>query len=188
MAIAQHRLTEQDFEAFLLSGIDGLWELHDGVLIEKPAMTLAHMDVISRLCFHLQRQLDVEQFSVYSEGRVRHPEASVFLPDVMVVLDAYRAKFLEQPDMLAVFARPLPLVVEVWCRSTVHYDVAAKLPIYQQRGDAEIWLIHPYERTLTAWRRQPDSGYVSQMYDSGTIRPVTLPEVTIELASLFRVR
>ena len=39
MAIAQHRLTEQDFEAFLLSGIEGLWELHDGVLVEKPPMS-----------------------------------------------------------------------------------------------------------------------------------------------------
>ncbi len=68
MAIAQHRLTDQDFEAFVFSGIEGQWELHDGILVEKPAMTLAHMDVISRLCFHLQRQLDVEQFSVYSEA------------------------------------------------------------------------------------------------------------------------
>ncbi len=186
MAIAQHRLTDQDFEAFLLSGIEGQWELYDGVLVEKPAMTLAHMDVISRLCFHLQRQLDVEQFSVYSEGRVRHPEASVFLPDVMVVPDAYRTEFLDRADRLAVFAGPLPLVVEVWSRSTGHYDVAAKLPIYQQRGDAEIWLIHPYERTLQAWRRQSDGFYGSQVHEAGHVRPIALPDVMIELASLFR--
>ena len=188
MTIAQHRLTAQDYEAFVLSGIEGQWELHDGVLVEKPAMTLAHLDVISRLSFHLQRQLDVDQFSVYSEGRVRHPEASVFLPDVMVVPDAYRAQFIDRPDRLAVFAGPLPLVVEVWSRSTGHYDVAAKLPIYQQRGDAEIWLIHPYERTLTSWRRQPDGSYVSQVHDAGHVRPIALPDVKIELASLFRAR
>jgi Uma2 family endonuclease len=185
MAIAQHRLTHQDYEAFVLSGIDGQWELHDGILVEKPAMTLAHMDVISRLCFHLQRQLDVEQFSVYSEGRVRQPEASVFLPDVMVVPDAYRAEFLDRPDMLAVFAGPLPLVVEVWSRSTGHYDVAAKLPIYQQRGDAEIWLIHPYEKMVTSWRRQPDGTYLSSTHDEGTVRPVALPGVVIDIAELF---
>lgn len=106
----------------------------------------------------------------------------------MVVPDAYRAEFLDRPDTLAVFAGPLPLVVEVWSRSTGHYDVAAKLPIYQQRGDAEIWLIQPYERTLQAWRRQPDGSYMSQVHDAGSIRPIALPDVTIELASLFRVR
>ena len=45
MAIAQHRLTDQDYEAFVLSGIEGQWELHDGILVEKPAMTLAHSKV-----------------------------------------------------------------------------------------------------------------------------------------------
>lgn len=184
MATTQHQLTEQDFEAFLLSGIEGLWELHDGVLVEKPLVTLAHMDVISRLCFHLQRQLDIEQFRVYSEGRVRHPRATIFLPDVMVVPDEYRAAFLERPNILAVFAEPLPLVVEVWSRSTGHYDVAAKLPLYQQRGDAEIWLIHPDEKMVTSWRRQTDGTYAASVHQEGTIRPVALPDVVIDVAEL----
>ncbi len=32
-------------------------------------------------------------------------------------------------------------------------DVESKLPDYRRRGDLEVWRIHPYERTLTAWRR-----------------------------------
>lgn len=188
MVIAQHRLTERDYEAFVLTGVPGQWELHDGMLVEKPAMTLGHMDVISRLSFHLQRQLDIEQYSVYGDGRVRRPETTVFLPDIMVVPDAYREEFIDRADVLAVFDRPLPLVVEVWSRSTSHYDVAAKLPIYQQRGDAEIWLIHPFDRTLTAWRRQADGSYASTFHDSGVIQPVALPDVTIELSALFSRR
>jgi Uma2 family endonuclease len=59
------------------------------------------------------------------------------------------------------------------------------LPIYQQRGDREIWLIHPDERTLTAWRRPPDGSYEETVYREGSVSPVALPGVTIHLAALF---
>jgi Uma2 family endonuclease len=79
----------------------------------------------------------------------------------------------------------LPLIVEVWSPSTGDYDFDAKVPIYQQRGDLEIWCIHPYERTLTAWRRQPEGSYEETMYRDGTITPVALPAVTIDLDTLL---
>ena len=55
MTIAQHRLSEQDFEAFLLSGIEGHWELHDGVLVEKSPMTWDHQVVMIELACHLRQ-------------------------------------------------------------------------------------------------------------------------------------
>ena len=79
----------------------------------------------------------------------------------------------------------MPLVVEVWSPSTGDFDVAVKLREYQLRGDAEIWLVHPYDRTLTAWRRQTDGGYSETLYREGSIEPVALPGVRIELAALF---
>ena len=79
----------------------------------------------------------------------------------------------------------MPLVVEVWSPSTGDYDVMTKLQQYQFRGDAEIWLVHPYDRTLTAWRRRPDGSYSETLYREGSIEPVALPGVCIELASLF---
>jgi Uma2 family endonuclease len=185
MAIAQHRLTEQDFEAFLLSGIEGRWELHDGVLVEKPAMSWDHQNVMINLAVQLSNQISREAFRVQVESRVRRPEATVLLPDVMVIPDHYGDEFRNQPGRLAIFSRPLPLVAEVWSVSTGEYDVMAKLPIYQQRGDAEIWLIHPYEKTVTSWRRQPDGTYLSSVHHEGTIQPVALPDVVIEIAELF---
>jgi Uma2 family endonuclease len=50
----------------------------------------------------------------------------------------------------------MPLVVEVRSWTAESYDFATKLQGYRLRGDLEIWFIHPYERTLTVWRRQPD--------------------------------
>ena len=65
------------------------------------------------------------------------------------------------------------------------YDVERKLPEYRARGDLEIWRIHPYDRTLTAWRRQPDGSYVESVYRDGVVRPEWLPNVTIDLDALF---
>lgn len=60
-----------------------------------------------------------------------------------------------------------------------------KLREYQRRGDTEIWRIHPYERTLTAWCRQPDGTYTETVQRSGTVQPAALPGVGIELDRLF---
>jgi Uma2 family endonuclease len=59
------------------------------------------------------------------------------------------------------------------------------VPIYQRRGDAEIWRIHPYEQTVTVWRRQEDGSYDERIYRDGVILPAALPGVTIDLARLF---
>ena len=38
MAVAQ-RMSEAAYQQFVLSGVDGAWELHDGRLVEKPGMS-----------------------------------------------------------------------------------------------------------------------------------------------------
>ena len=77
------------------------------------------------------------------------------------------------------------MVVEVWSPSTGGYDVDAKLPEYQRRGDLEIWRLHPYERTQTVWRRRADGSCDESAYHGGTIEPLGLPGVTIDLDALF---
>ncbi|MBA4181238.1 MAG: hypothetical protein C0506_11670, partial [Anaerolinea sp.] len=76
-------------------------------------------------------------------------------------------------------------VAEVWSRSTGEYDVESKFPEYRARGDLEIWRIHPYEHTVTAWRRQPDASYSETFYADGTAEIASLPGVRIPLAELF---
>ncbi len=65
------------------------------------------------------------------------------------------------------------------------YTVEQKLIEYQRRGDAEICRIHPHQRTLIAWLRQPDGTYTETLNTSGSIQPAFLPNVTIDLESLF---
>jgi Uma2 family endonuclease len=86
---------------------------------------------------------------------------------------------------LEVFESALPLVVEVWSKSTGGYDVEEKLAEYQRRGDLEIWRIHPYEKTLTSWVRRDDGTYEQRIYTAGAVRCAALPGVTVDLSTLF---
>ena len=187
MAVAQ-RMSEQAYQEFVLSGVEGVWELHDGVLVEKRGMGWEHGGLATFLAHLLILQLDRRQFWVaVNDWRTRHSPGTIFVPDVVVAPVDYGREFRGRPGTLAIFNDPLPLVVEVWSRSTGNYDVAAKIPVYRQRGDLEIWRIHPYERTLTSWVRQPDGSYRETVYHGGIVSAVALPGVTIDLDELFDV-
>jgi Uma2 family endonuclease len=183
MAIAQ-QMSEQEYEAFVLSGVEGNWELHAGVLVEKPGMSWKHTAIASLLGVFLQNQLDLDEYRVFFESRVRRTTATIFQPDVIVVPVGYGERIAELP-VLAVFSEPLPLVVEIWSPTTGNYDVDAKIPEYRKRGDLEIWLIHPYERTLRRWIRQGDGSYVESTHHGGIVALASLPGVTIDLDRLF---
>ena len=183
MAVEQ-RISEEAYQQFVLSGVEGGWELHDGRLVEKPGMAFRHGQIPMLLGHFLLSQLDRDAYAVVSELRVRRSLATVLMPDLMVVPAAYSQEIRDRP-VLAIFSDPLPLVVEVWSPSTGDYDVDARVPVYQQRGDLEIWRIHPYEQTLTSWQRQPDGSHEETIHREGTITPVALPGVTIDLETLF---
>jgi Uma2 family endonuclease len=76
-------------------------------------------------------------------------------------------------------------VVEVWSPSTGRYDVDTKFPEYRARGDHEVWRVHPFERIVTVWRRQPDDSYIESRHSGGTIELWALPGVTIDLDAVF---
>jgi Uma2 family endonuclease len=148
-------------------------------------MTAAHNDIMMYLALQLGQQLNREDFRVRSNaGHVRRSAENYYIPDVFVVPTALVRPLLPT-HRLETYAVPLPLVVEVWSPSTGDYDVKTKLLEYQRRGDLEIWLIHPFERTLTAWRRQPDATYSETVFEGGRVQPVALPDVTVDLDALF---
>ena len=89
------------------------------------------------------------------------------------------------PHVLDAYPDPLPLVIEVWSPSTGSYDMKVKLADYQQRGDLEIWFVHPYERTIRAWRRLPDGTYDETVFRHGSAGAASLPRFAIDLDELF---
>ncbi len=149
-------------------------------------MTFAHNDLMFELGHLLRGQLDRDEYRVrVNAGRLRRQDATYYIPDVAVIPLPLAASFKDRDDVLEVYDAPLPLVVEVSSPSTGDYDIDAKLPEYRRGGDYEIWRLHPYERTLTTWHRQPDGSYTESVHRGGSVRPVALPNVTIDLDLLL---
>jgi Uma2 family endonuclease len=180
------RMSEQEYRELALNDTDHRWELWDGVLVEKPLMSMKHDDVAFFLGHLLQGQLDRNVYRVnVNGGKTRRSARTYFIPDVVVIPAAFVLPFEHDPRAFNAFAAPLPLVVEIWSRTTAHYDIAAKLPAYRERGDLEIWFIHPYERTLTVWRRLPEGGYAEETHRGGIVPVASLPGVTIDFDALL---
>lgn len=177
-------VSEKTYRQVALEDREGLWELHCGRLVQKPGMSYEHGYLTTRLLRLLFSQIDEQTYDLRSNsGRVR-TSGSYYIPDVFVIpTEVFKPHRGERG--LEFYDTPLPLVVEVWSPSTGDYDVNVKLREYQRRGDAEIWLIHPYDRTLTAWRRQTDGSYTETSHRAGVIEPVALPNVRIDLDTFF---
>jgi Uma2 family endonuclease len=178
-------VSEKTFRQLALEDPSGHWELYCGLLRQKPSMSAEHNRAAMYLAGQLIQQLDRHEFEVrVNMGHVHHTSGSYYIPDVLVIpADVVRP--LRGQHVLEAYDRPLPLVVEVWSPSTGDYDVETKLLEYQRRGDQEIWRLHPFDRTLTAWRRQPDGSYLETRLAGGAVRPAALPGVTIDLDALF---
>lgn len=149
-------------------------------------MSFSHNNVITELSYFLRHQLAPDQFLVRIEGaRLRRDDETVYIPDLVVVRYDQAAPLMGKPRPLEIYTDPVLLVVEVWSPSTGEIDLREKVPVYQQRGDLEIWHLHPFDRTLTAWRRQSDGSYAQTTYRSGAVEPATIPGVVIALDALF---
>ena len=181
-----NRISEQEYRELALSDEGHLVELWDGVPREKPLMSMKHDDVSAYLAAALISQLDRSEYRVnVNGGKTRLSPRTYYIPDVVVIPAAYLTPFEHDPRAFNAFAEPLALVVEVWSRSTGRYDFATKLRGYRERGDEEIWFIHPYERTLTAWRRQPEESYIEEIYRGGLVPSASLLGVVIDLDALL---
>jgi Uma2 family endonuclease len=180
------KMSEEAYRQFALGDPQGQWELYRGQLREKPGMSVEHGDVMMVLAALLHNQLDRNKFRVRAQhARLRRSADTYYVPDIAVIPTPVVQALLDQPGSLDAYPEPLPLVVEIWSPSTGRYDIYEKLPDYQQRGDLEIWYVHPYERTLTAWRKRPDGAYTELVYRGGIVRPESLPGVIIDLDALF---
>lgn len=177
-------VSETTYHTILLEDPEGHWELVCGRLREEPPITMAHNEMIDALDWQLKPQLSPRDYAIRANrGRVRTIGGSYFEPDLIVV--PRELVEAQQPTEVEVFQTSLPLVVEVWSPLTGRYDVQTKLETYRERGDGEIWFVHPYDRTITVRMRQPDGTYDERVQHGGKVRPTTLPNVTADFDALI---
>jgi Uma2 family endonuclease len=186
MATTAVTISEQEYRELAMNDPDHNWELWDGVLVEKPLMSVKHDDFATYLGIAVANQLDPTVYRVSINGaKTRYTARNYFIPDVAVVPASLVFSRWNDPAAFNDYVESLPLVAEVWSRTSGDYDFAAKLPVYQQRGDHEIWYVHPYEPTLSARRRQPDGSYTETLYTGGIVPVLSLPDVSIDLDALL---
>lgn len=182
--------TEIAYDAYValaLADPDRPLELYRGRVREKPGMGMDHNRGQRRLDRQLQAQIDDRDYEVCTNSaRLRAPSGAVFIPDVVVVPTALVDAREGPMRLLETYDEPMPFVVEVWSPSTGGHDVNTKVAEYRTRGDQEIWRVHPFEKNVTAWRRQPDGSYQESVHTGGLITLWALPQVTINLDALLR--
>ena len=184
--ITTERVSEETYRELALKDENRRLELFRGRLREKPPVSVEHSHVMMSLARLLLIHLDPARFWV-SVGvtRLRVSSSTYYIPDIVVVPAALERARRGFPHDLDAYPESMPLVVEIWSRSTGAYDLNVKLADYQDRGDQEILYVHPYHRTITAWRRQPDGTYIESTYGRGSVRAESLPEFELDVEVLF---
>src|SRR5262245_40400173 len=112
-------VSEATYRTLALEDPDGRWELVDGCLRGKPAVSWEHSDVASYLGIRLGQQLNRRSFRVHIDtARLRRSARNYLVPDVCVIpAPLYQRRRNAAPGQLEYFDEPLPLVVEVWSAS-----------------------------------------------------------------------
>src|SRR5215211_1449123 len=121
-------VTEETFRRVAMEDPERQWELHDGLLREQPGMEMEHNDVMFYLGVYLAPQLDVSKFRIrVNSARLRLPSGNYYIPDLVVVPTEEVLKIAGRPGELEYYDVPVPLLAELWSRSTGRYDVNTKL-------------------------------------------------------------
>ncbi len=159
--------------------------LIDGVAYvrEPPGPSRVHQELVGELYLQVRAALEGKPCRAYvAPFDVRLPKSgdsddlidTVLQPDVLIVCD------LRKLDARGMCGSP-DWVAEILSPSTARYDQVLKLRAYERAGVAEVWLIHPIDRTLTIYRleagryERPDIRALQ-----GTTMLTAVPAVTID--------
>jgi Uma2 family endonuclease len=174
--IRRHRITVDEYYRMAEVGLlaaDARTELIEGEIIDMAPIGDKHADTVDRLNMLLVRSL-ADSYVLGVQRPIRLGTDSEPQPDLVIYKPNPSKRGHPTPgDIL--------LVVEV-SDSTLRYDRERKLPLYAQHGIPETWLIDVQKRELVRLSEPCGSGYLkSESLQSGTIQPLLLPEVKVEL-------
>jgi Uma2 family endonuclease len=160
-------------------------ELIDGAAYvkEPPAPSLIHQGIVTELGRQAGNALEDTSSRVFiAPVDVRLPKSNeqgdevdtVVQPDVLIICDRRKT------DSRGIHGAP-DWIAEVLSPSTASYDQIVKLPAYERAGVAEVWLVHPIDRTVAIYRLEEGRyGRATILELKGHAQISAVPAVTID--------
>ncbi len=181
--VRRHRFTVANFHHMAEIGIfppDAGVELIDGGLIETPSDGGQHARVVDDLARHLT-EVASSRARVWCQRALTLGPWTQLKPDICLLrprADDYALCHPHAEDVL--------LAIEV-ADQTLKLDRAIRLPRYADSGIPEVWIIDVSGTALLMHYVPVGDGYgmVLRLDAPGAVRPVTLPEIRIDLSGLF---
>ena len=159
---------------------DSRVELIEGEIIDMAPIGEAHAGGVNRLNYFLIRMAG-DRAVVSVQNPVRLDQRNEPQPDFALL--AYRADFYST-------VKPTPadvlLLIEV-ADTTLRFDRTIKLPLYARHGIRELWIIDVVGQRVEVCRDPQGDRYASVLLadKSAVIAPSALPEIELQVASLF---
>jgi len=148
-----------------------------------------HADLIAKLLTTLVRRLDDSEFQVLSQGAglgIERVPLTYRLPDLMVFRTEARRRDRAETASNDPYIWTVPeLVVECLSPSNRRGSIRELLADYARVAVPEVWLLDPKPPQFTSYRYE--SGALRQwlIKESGSVTPVLLPNVAVDLAELW---
>lgn len=154
----------------------------------SPAPRTSHQKISMALSREISTYLKDRQCEVF------HAPFDVILP----IANKHRenAMTVVQPDLCVIrnpaiieeagcFGVP-DLIIEILSPSTTKKDMNDKYSVYEEAGVTEYWIVMPESRLLEVFNLVDGQYQRIQTYvDTDTIRPITLPDLEIDLSEIF---
>jgi len=180
----RYKLSVEDYHKLGDAGIlneDSRGELIEGELIQMAPIGVAHMGLVNRLNKLLVIAVG-DRGVVSVQNGVTMPPYSEPQPDFAILVPGADRITGDLPGPTDVL-----LLIEV-ADTTLAYDRKVKLPLYAQKGIAEVWIVNVQARCIETYREPTANGYQGRT-DVGPedrASPHALPDVQVELKEIFR--
>jgi Uma2 family endonuclease len=182
MTLATAKWSLDDYHQMIASGLldNRSLELINGEIIQMSPEGVAHSFYCRGTAKYLRSILG-ERAEISEAHPITLPNDSEPEPDIAI---------LRTPDTLYQNRHPLPAdifwLIEI-ASSTLAKDLGIKKDIYAQAGIPEYWVMNLQTLELVVFKDLLDDEYRSKVcLSSGNISPLAFPEISIEIARLFR--
>ena len=181
MAKTLTRWTVADYHHMIATGLlaGRSVELINGQIVNMAPELPIHRATYRRGVKYLETLLG-HQAVVFSAAPITLPDDGEPEPDISIVQPPESRYDAQHPGPADIY-----WLIEV-SNSTLAYDLGEKAQLYAQHTIHDYWVIDIAARQLWVHRRPMDGLYTSvETLTSGTLTPVTMPHLDVEIERLF---